>query len=66
MGTEEGSNSDSAESFCPTDEEIEKWMDSAFNMVGKGCNNESDLQSKVIILHKTHRIIGAPQYVLNS
>lgn len=36
MGTEEGSNSDSAESFCPTDEEIEKWMDSAFNMVGKG------------------------------
>lgn len=33
MGTEE----ESAESFCPTDEEIEKWMDRAFGMVGDKC-----------------------------
>ncbi|XP_044025131.1 tRNA-specific adenosine deaminase 2 isoform X1 [Siniperca chuatsi] len=32
MGTEEGSKADSAESFYPSDEEIEKWMASAFDM----------------------------------
>ncbi|XP_059212323.1 tRNA-specific adenosine deaminase 2 [Centropristis striata] len=32
MGTEEDSKSDSAESFYPTDEEIEKWMSRAFDM----------------------------------
>lgn len=30
MGTEEGSK---AESFYPSDEEIEKWMSSAFDVV---------------------------------
>ncbi|TMS12584.1 hypothetical protein E3U43_017542 [Larimichthys crocea] len=29
MGTEEAGEADS---FCPSDEEIEKWMDSAFDM----------------------------------
>lgn len=33
MGTEEGAG---AEVFCPTDENIERWMDSAFDMVGGG------------------------------
>lgn len=55
MGTEEGSKADSAESFCPTDEEIEKWMDRAFDVVGETFNycNKSDLHLASIMLH-TH------------
>lgn len=37
MGTEEGGKLDSAEGFLPSDEEIEKWMDSAFGMVRDKC-----------------------------
>lgn len=34
MGTEEESRAASAETFHPSDEDIEKWMASAFDMVG--------------------------------
>lgn len=33
MGTEEGHKVDLLESFCPNEDEIEKWMCSAFEMV---------------------------------
>lgn len=32
MGTEEGRKADLLESFCPSDEEIDKWMCVAFEM----------------------------------
>lgn len=38
MGTEEGSRADSSGCFYPSDEEIEKWMDSAFDMVSDKCS----------------------------
>lgn len=41
MGTEEGSSVVLAESFCPTDAEVEKWMDSAFSTV-RETRNGSD------------------------
>lgn len=34
MATEKCSEAASAESFCPSEEDIEKWMNSAFDMVG--------------------------------
>ena len=33
MGTEEDSETEPLEGFCPSDAEIEKWMSSAFEMV---------------------------------
>uniref|UniRef100_A0A1A8F2T5 tRNA-specific adenosine deaminase 2 n=1 Tax=Nothobranchius korthausae TaxID=1143690 RepID=A0A1A8F2T5_9TELE len=39
MGSEEGENADSLERFCPTDEEIEKWMCSAFEMARDALEN---------------------------
>ncbi|KAM8725548.1 tRNA-specific adenosine deaminase 2 [Acanthopagrus schlegelii] len=39
MGTEEGGKKVSAESFCPSDEEIEKWMQSAFGMAKDALEN---------------------------
>lgn len=33
MGTEEGSKEESVELFCPSEEEIERWMARAFDMV---------------------------------
>ncbi|XP_070782310.1 tRNA-specific adenosine deaminase 2 [Enoplosus armatus] len=39
MGTEEGSKADSAESFYPSDEVIEKWMASAFDMAKDALEN---------------------------
>ncbi|XP_030261747.1 tRNA-specific adenosine deaminase 2 [Sparus aurata] len=42
MGTEEGRyrlSADSAEGFLPSDEEIEKWMDSAFGMAKDALEN---------------------------
>ncbi|XP_017282912.1 tRNA-specific adenosine deaminase 2 [Kryptolebias marmoratus] len=39
MGTEEGRKTDLLESFCPNDEEIEKWMCCAFEMARDALEN---------------------------
>ncbi|XP_037541901.1 tRNA-specific adenosine deaminase 2 [Nematolebias whitei] len=39
MGTEEGHKVDLLESFCPNEDEIEKWMCSAFEMASDALNN---------------------------
>ncbi|XP_032398695.1 tRNA-specific adenosine deaminase 2 isoform X1 [Etheostoma spectabile] len=39
MGTEEGRKADSAKSFYPSDEEIERWMSSAFDMAKDALEN---------------------------
>ncbi|KAF0023926.1 hypothetical protein F2P81_024556 [Scophthalmus maximus] len=39
MGTQAGSEAATAESFCPSDEEIDKWMSCAFDMARDALEN---------------------------
>nr|XP_004568498.2 tRNA-specific adenosine deaminase 2 isoform X2 [Maylandia zebra] len=39
MGTEEGSKEESVELFCPSEEEIERWMARAFDMAKEALEN---------------------------
>ncbi|KAL3979365.1 aquaporin-3 [Sarotherodon galilaeus] len=39
MGTEEGSKEESVELFCPSEEEIERWMARAFEMAKEALEN---------------------------
>lgn len=48
MGTQGGSEAAAAESFYPSDEDREKWMANAFDMVGEHKHGERHISQMIV------------------